>query len=432
MRITLPYGPETLSADIDWARPLGVLEVADVPEVPDVEGAIRRALDEPIGMPGRVFDFFNAGESVAILVSDAFRQTRADRFLPVLVNGLNEAGIPDGNIQIIFATGTHRAPTPAEQALILGPEIHGRLGGRAIVHNPHDPAELEYVGTTQRGTEVRVNRHALACDRLVATGAAVLHYFGGFGGGRKSILPGIASAETIARNHANNLDPHSDRLNPNVRIGVIDGNPVAEDMIEAARLVEVDFILNTVLNRHAQIAGVFAGELEAAHLAAADFARRLFAVSVEERTDLVVASAGPNKNFVQSHKALFNAWQALKPGGRIVLAARCPEGPGGEQFTKWLRRRDRADIIAGLREKAEINGQTALSTIEKAPSTIFVTEMPEEDVALLRGRKAPTLEAALEQARAELRAEGVENPTVYVMPSAAYTVPFLEEARTEV
>lgn len=428
MRTAVPYGADTLTADVDWAEPLGVIEVADAPELEDVEEGVRAALEHPIGLERSVFELVRPGETVAVVVSDAFRQTRADRFLPVLVNGLNDVGIPDDRIRIIFATGTHRAPTPVEQAAILGPEMYRRLGARAVVHNAHDEANLEYVGTTRRGTVVRINRHALACDRLIATGAVVLHYFGGFGGGRKSIVPGIAAAETIARNHANNLDPVSDRLNPDVRIGVLDGNPVAEDMMEAARLVQVDFILNTVLNRDAQIAGIFAGELEAAHRAAARRALELFAVPIERRADLVVASAGANKNFVQSHKALFNAWQAMNPGGRIVFAARCPEGLGGEQFVKWLRRRDRADIIAGLREKAEINGQTALSTIEKAPSALFVTELDEADVALLRGRKVPDLAAALERAREELRAADIERPTVYVMPSAGYTVPFPQDA----
>jgi nickel-dependent lactate racemase len=423
MRIEMPYGGDRVAADIDWGRSLGTLDVADAPALHDPAAAVEEALVNPIGLKGSLFDAVRPGESVALIVSDSFRQTRADQFLPILVDRLNAAGIRDEAMHVCFSTGTHRAPTPAEAERILGTELYRRFAPRAFAHDAHDSANLQFLGTTRRGTPVWVNKRVLACDRIVATGTVVLHYFGGFGGGRKSVVPGIAGVETISRNHSMNLDPHSDRLNPDVRIGALDGNPVAEDMLEAARFVPVDFILNTVLNRRGEIAAVFAGEMDAAHRVACQRAYDLYATPIRERADLVIASAGTAKNFVQSHKALFNAFQALKPGGRIVFVARCEEGPGGEQFVKWLRRRDRDDIIAGLRERAEINGQTALSTFEKAPSALFVTGMTAQDVALLRGRKADSLVEALNLARAELAASGIENPTVWRMPSAAYTVP---------
>lgn len=426
MTITLPYGKDTVSADLNWGRCLGTLDVADVPAVADVDRAVREAVAGPIGLDRPLGQIVRPGETVALIVSDSFRQTRADQFLAPLASVLNEAGIRDEDIHVIYATGTHRGPKPEEEVQILGAEMHRRLGARAVAHDPKDDANLECVGTTSRGTRVFINKRALACDRIIATGAVVMHYFGGFGGGRKAILPGIAGVETISHNHAMNLDPHSDRLNPQVRIGGLDGNPVAEDMLEGTRLIKVDFILNTVLNRRSEIAGVFAGELDAAHRVAAEFAHKLFAVPIAEKADLVIASSGATRNFVQSHKALFNAYQAMKPGGRIVFVVRSEEGLGGEQFVKWLRLGNRSSIIAGLRERSEINGQTALSSIEKAPSAIFVTEMTDDDVARLQGRKAPNLEAALALAREELQAAGIDHPTYHLMPSAAYTVPFTQ------
>jgi nickel-dependent lactate racemase len=209
-----------------------------------------------------------------------------------------------------------------------------------------------------------------------------------------------------------------------VRIGELDGNPVAEDMLEATRLIKVDCIINTVLNRDGEIAGVFAGELDAAHRVAAAFARDLYTVSIDEKADLVIASSGTTLNFVQTHKALYNSHQAVKPTGRIVLLAPCEEGLGGEQFAKWLRLGSREAIIAGLRRQSEINGQTALSTIEKTPITYLVTEMCEADVKLLGARRAASLDEAVHAARADLASVGVTEPSYYVMPSAAYTVPF--------
>lgn len=424
MVFDIPYGSRNLRfTPPGVVRWLDTLDIADTPELPGCDGAIRDAIRQPIGLNCGLDGIVKPGESVAIVVSDAFRQTRADQVLPILIDELNRAGIPDTAIQFLFATGVHRAPKPEEQARILGAAIYERFKMRAFPHDPRDDANLVTVGTTSRGTPVTINRRAVEANRRIVVGAVVFHYFGGFGGGRKSILPGIASADAIARNHSMNLDPIEDRLNPDVRIGVLDGNPVAEDMLEAAQLAGVDYTISTVLNRNARIAGIFAGELDAAHRAAAEYARTLFAAPIAERADVVVANAGPARNYVQSHKALYNAYQAVKPDGRIVFVARCEEGLGGEAFAKWIRLGNREMIIAGLRRNSEINGQTALSTIEKAPIALFVTDMEESDVLTLGGRKSPTLEQAMATVLSEL---GSRAPlTGYVMPSAAYTVPMM-------
>lgn len=422
--VNILYGESQLHARVAGGKCLGTLDIRDIPEVPNRLESIRRVLEHPIGMDESLFEAADAGETVALLVSDSFRQTRADQVLPVLIGGLVWAGVPEEAISITFATGMHRGPTPEEQEQILGKGLCRRFRGRLFVHDPRDRGNLVYVGTTRRGTRVEINRRVHESGRIIATGAVALHYFGGFGGGRKSVVPGIASVETIAHNHSMNLDPEEDRLDPAVAIGELDGNPVAEDMLEAARFTHVDGIVNTVLNREGAIAGLFAGEMDAAHRAATIFARNLFSVNIEARADLVIAASPSTRNYVQTHKALFNAYQALRPGGRIVLAAPCREGLGGEQFVKWLRLGSRSAIIAGLRAESEINGQTALSTVEKAPMTLFVSELAEKDVRLLGGRKAGTLQEAVDVALGELKGAGRGDPTYYVMPSAAYTVPF--------
>jgi len=281
------------------------------------------------------------------------------------------------------------------------------------------------VGETSRGTPVQINRRVHEAGRVIVTGRTVFHYFGGYGGGRKGMIPGIASLETIAYNHARNLHPTEDRRDPAVRIGGLEGNPVAEDMLEGARLCNPDLLINTVLNRHGDIARIFAGDLEAAHRAACQFAHDLYAVYIDEPADLVIASAGHAKNFIQSHKALFNAWQALKPNGRIILAAPAPEGLGNERFRYWLGLGTRHVIFSELREHAEINGQTALSIVEKAPQSILLSELNETDGGLLGMQRANTLEEALQRARNDLKEQSVGEPSCYLMPAAAYTVPFI-------
>jgi len=423
MHISLPYGQNCLEADLTWGRCLGALALAPAPPLADVPEALNRAVAHPIGLNRSLFDIVRRGETVAILVSDAFRHTGVDQLLPTLLAGLNRAGISENDILLVFATGSHRPPTPAEQKRILGTEIYERFHTRSIIHDPQDQKNLVRLGVTSRGTPVHINRRVYDCDRIIATGAVVLHYFAGFGGGRKSIVPGIAGLDTIAHNHALNLHPTEDRLDPAVRIGALDGNPVAEDMLEAARYAEVDFVINTVLNREGQIAGLFCGELEAAHRSAAEFARKVFAAPFKQRADFVIASAGGAKNFVQCHKALFNSYQTIKPGGRIIFAARSPEGFGNDQFARWMALGSRKTIIAELRQHAEINGQTALSVTEKAPSAILITDLTSEQAATLGAQKARSLEDALDRVRGDLTRAGVDEPTYYLMPSASYTVP---------
>lgn len=427
MKIQLPYGHEIAEAEIGWGIPLESLDIADVAPIDDLPAATVRALMKPIGGGPEFFDIVKPGESLAIIVSDSFRHTGVDQLLPTILAELANAGMSEEKIFFVFATGTHRGPTEDEKARILGTEVYRRFSARAFTHDPKDPEGLVALGTTRRGTRVTINRRVHEADRVLVTGAVVFHYFAGFGGGRKSVVPGVAGVQTIAQNHALNLDPNHDQLDPMVRIGGIEGNPVAEDMAEAASLLKVDYLINTVMNRNAQIAKIFGGDIVAAHRAACDYARTLYATGIDELADLVIASAGAAKNFIQSHKALFNAYQAMKPGGRIIFLCPAPEGYGGNRFAEWVRLASREAIIAELRKNAEINGQTALSTIEKAPHSYFVTKLSNDEVAALGACKAGTLQQALSLAFETFRARGIDRPTYRLMPSAAYTVPFFQE-----
>lgn len=429
MWLEVPYGAQTQTVHLDEdIRFLGTLEVAPAPALADVPGALDALLMNPIGQGGNPLDRVNPGDAVAIVVSDHCRKTSIDRLLPRLLQHLETRGVRAEDIRFLVATGSHRAPTPAELAWILGESVWKRFHTRVYPHDPRDPENLELVGETTRGTPVWINRRALDADHLIVTGAVVLHYFGGFGGGRKSIVPGLAGLETIARNHAMNLHPERDELDPRVAIGQMAGNPVAEDMLEAATMVPVSCLINTVLNQELTVAGLFVGDLEHAHAEACAFAQEMYAVPIAEEADLVIAASPHTGNFVQTHKALYNAFQAVKPNGRIVLAAPCPEGLGGEQFAQWLGLGSPEAIITELRKRAEINGQTALSTRQKSAITLFVTEMDDAAVSQLGGRRADSVAAAVSLALQEIRADGNPAPTLYSMPAAAYTVPFLDGA----
>ena len=422
---TIHYGQEELQFSIPGATYLDTLDITDSPALEDQKSALLEGLANPVGMTGHAFDNFQASDTVAIVVSDSFRQTKIDELLPDILSQLTERGIDPKNITFTFSTGTHRGPTPEEAIQILGDEVAADYAGQIYSHEHTDRDNLVHVGTTSRGTPVEVNKRVHESDRIILTGSVVLHYFGGFGGGRKSMVPGVASTKTIAHNHAMNLHPSEDVLDPNVQIGRTTSNPVAEDMLEATQLSHVDCIVNTILNRNNEIAHIFVGDLVEAHEAACATAYDTFASSITERSDIVIAASPSTKNFVQTHKALFNAYQAVKPEGRIILLTPCPEGIGGEQFKKWLRLGDRASIIAGLRKESEINGQTALSTREKAPIMLMLTEMIPEEVAMLGATKVENLDQAIQSALESLTESGISAPTYRLMPSAPYSVPVL-------
>ena len=427
MKIIIPYGDTTVEAEADWIRPLGTLEVGETVPLEDIPGAVQHGLTQPIG--GEALDRrLRPGGPVVIVVSDSFRKTGIDQILPALLAWLADRGVSEQSIAFLVATGSHRGPTPDELDEILGAAVHQRFAGRIHTHDPADRNNLVHLGTTSRGTPVSLNRFAATAGTLIVTGTVVLHYFGGFGGGRKAIVPGLAGLETIAANHALNLDPVEDTLNPDVAIGRMAGNPVAEDMLEATLLGPEAFLINTVLDRQGRIARIFMGDLVAAHEAACAFSASLYTVPICEPADLVIASAGSAKNFIQSHKSLYNASQALRPGGRILLATPAAEGYGGSKFAEWLALGSRGAIIAALRRNAEINGQTALSTLEKAQRTVFLTRMESSLVAAMGGRRAESLADALAMLRQDFAGEGIERPSCYIMPSASVTVPLLRPA----
>ncbi len=378
----------------------------------------------PAGAGSVVEDCIQPGESVCLVVSDQTRKTAVDRILPVLLRCLTGRGCKASDFFILVATGIHRPPTAEEIRRIIGAQIAQVFENRIFIHDPDDTANLVSIGKTRRGHDVRLNRRAAEAQRLVLLGAATYHYHAGFGGGRKSLIPGLAGRATIAYNHSLTLDPEQDRIQPGVEIGRLDGNPVSEEMLECARLHPPDFIVNTVLAPDGQLVGVFAGDVDLAHRAACGLVEQIDRVAIDRKADFVVADAGSAGNWIQAHKALFNAARAGQEAGRIILLAPCPEGLGNERFRYWVTRPTLAEIYRGLRQSPEVNGQTALSTRLRGARAMLITQLCARDVADLRIATVPDQEAAICLMLAELARAGIKRPTYYLMPEAMAIVPF--------
>ena len=362
------------------------------------------------------------GESVVLVVSDQTRKTGLDEILPLLWSRWRAAGVRRTDLSLLVACGSHRGPTSDELRTILGASAHKELADRVVVHDGFT-SPCTRLGVTTRGTPVEIADVAVRADAVVTVGTVLFHYFAGLSGGPKSIVPGIASSTTIAANHSLTIDREGRRPDPRVQIGRLQGNPVAEDLREAAALLPVRASVQTVRHPHGYLAGVFVGRPAEAHRLACETAVRVFGCPVARKADLVVARAGPARTWLQSHKSLVNASRAVNRDGVIVLIAPCSEGVGSESLSRWLARGTPEEVIAGISGSADINGQTALSTMVRGRQAVLVSQLPESTAREMHMQPARTLEAGLRAARTRLGCLGVSAPRVRCMPEAWVTVP---------
>ena len=419
--MNLKYGRDTISCDIDRFEPLTLPRVTP----PAPEEVIRRALAEPIGsnVLSRVV---RPGERVVIVTSDITRYTASEIYLPILVEELNGAGIPDDDIEIVIALGIHRKQTVTEHKKILG-ELYGRI--TVSDHECDDPAHLVDLGSTSSGLPVKMNRTVVEADRLIVTGTVGIHYFAGFGGGRKSLVPGVASRETCMATHFAIFNPpETGGKHPAARPGNLEKNPVHRAILEAARIVAPDFIFNTVLTPDKRILRAFAGEMDEAHLAACAAARELYMIEIPAGAELAVVSCGgypKDINFIQSHKALDYGVRALKPGGTIILLAECADGFGYPTFFDWFRYQDLEEFETALRAEYQINGQTAHATLEKARRfrVILVSSLNRSETETMGMEKAENLDEALAMAYDKLPPQ----PTTVVIPDGGTVLPIIAD-----
>ncbi len=386
---SLPFG----AAEVPIPQhPFRLDEIVPPRSRPAAGTPVELALDRPIASPP-LGESFRGARRVLVVVSDGTRKTGSAEFLPWVVRRIHEAT----RAEIVFAvaSGIHRPPTDEEIDHILGPSLRGRFP--VLRHDP-DSADLVEVGQTRAGTPVRVHPALRSHDRIVLTGAAGFHYYAGFSGGRKALVPGMASRETVSRNHLRSLTREG-RRHPLARAGRLDGNPVHRDMVDGAALVGPHFLVNSVLDDAGRVERLFCGHWRRAHEAACRFVRATRCVRVSPR-ELVIASAGgepSDLNLIQSHKAFEAAMGALRPGGVLVLVARCREGAGHPDFLPWFRFEREDDHVAELRRAFQVYGQTALSWIRKASSCrlILVSDLPASLVRSLRADPAADLAEAL-------------------------------------
>ena len=417
--IQLGYGRTSIALEYDVAR-FKVLTSSETLSRPLSDVELGDALDTPIDSAA-LDHLVEAGDRVLIVTSDATRATGSAQIVNLLVRRLIANGVHPSDIAIIFATGIHRPVRADEKAELLTPFIAQRIS--TIDHDAYDASQLIQPGVTERGTPVEVNRALKEFSKVILTGAVGFHYFAGFSGGRKSICPGLASAQTIESTHMLALDFERGGRRNGVGAGRLSGNAVHQECERVAGIIDPVFSINAIVDERGRCEKVFAGHWRTAHARACEDYAASHSIRLSEKRQLVVVSCGGSPydlNLIQAHKALDMAAAACLDGGMIVLVAECAEGLGRPDFLKWFESDDSRALENRLREAYAVNGQTAWALLTKAERfrVHLVSKLPNEEVQKMRMIPARSIEEALSNSPASTRG--------YLMPRGAALLPVVD------
>lgn len=371
------------------------------------------------------------GDKVAVIVSDVTRLVRTAEFLPVIISEINAAGVPDEDITIIVATGTHRAHTHDEDIAVCGKDIVKRI--KIHQHDSRNNEELTDLGVTSFGTPILIDSYVAEADKVIITGAVSLHPMAGFGGGRKAVMPGVSGHATIMHNHAIALAPKvGDGCNPLCETGLLEGNPLHEDMVEVTKKLDPAFLVNMVFTPEGKLHEVVAGHWYKAWEKGCKDLVAMAGVPIKELADVVFASAGgspKDMNLYQSCKAHMNAVFAVKKGGIMILTLECPDIKEPAIFTDWFSKSDVLQFEKDVRADFSIPAFVAFKTrcIVNSLTTYLVTK-PENFEFVRQTSQIPV--ASLEEAwlltQQELAKQGKDDYKITIMGHASATMPVLE------
>lgn len=374
--IQLAYGDKHLNIELPEQHTAAIITPHHLAVAREDSDIVARALANPINSPSlKSIIEHKQSKNAVIVVNDITRPTPYELILPPLLAEIEGAGIARDNITLVIAVGIHRPHSEMDNLAIFGDDICQQYR----IEN-HDPdSNLKSLGKLSNGMDLEINKTVAEADLLITTGVVTLHYFAGYSGGRKSILPGIASRSTIEANHKMMNDPRS-------RLGNYEDNPVSDLMIEAARKVGVDYIVNVVLHSHHEIAYCAAGDLEHAWLEAVKYCEQMNVVEIDGAADIVIASCGgypKDINMYQAQKAMDASVLAVKPGGTIILLAECREGYGEETFADWIAQAAcPQDIVQRFHHHFELGGHKAFAIcrIIESVEVYLLSELSDQSV----------------------------------------------------
>jgi lactate racemase len=419
MKVNLAYGQGCLPVELPDDR-VTVIEPAPIPALEDERAAVIAALEHPIAAQP-LLDWIRPDDRICIVFTDITRATPNDRLIPWLLEHLRRH--PRERITLLNSLGTHRPNTRAELEKMLTPAVVHDY--RVINHECENPKELVALGTMRDGTPALINRHLVEADVRIITGFIEPHFFAGFSGGPKGIIPGVAGLKTVMSNHGYKNIHH-----PDSTFGVTLGNPLWEEIRDVATRVGASFLLNVTLNEQRRITGVFAGHLIEAHQQGAEFVRRSAMQKVPAPFEVVVTtnSGYPlDLNLYQAVKGMSAGARILHPGGTLVMACECREGvPPQSAFEQFLHSVSGPDeILSKLATPGFVwpeQWQAHIQAlIQKKAEVHFFSSLPDKTVRAAHLHPCPDISAFVSQ---ELDRLG---PTarVAVLPQGPLTIPYL-------
>lgn len=412
MKIDFGFGTGVQSVEVPDKNLLGILMANDVPKGLMNEEEVRRALENPIGTP-RLKDIVKPGEKIAIITSDITRPCPTYRIMPPLLDELYSAGCRPEDITLVFALGSHRRHTPAEML-----KLAGQRAINEIECVDSDPDNCVHIGVTDCGTPVDITRVVAEADRRICLGNIEYHYFAGYSGGAKAIMPGSSTPAAIQANH-------SMMVRDECCAGNLDGNPLRQDIEQAAAMTGVDFIVNVVLDEHKQIVRAVAGDLVKAHREGCKFLDGMYMKPIDARADIVIVSQGgapKDLNLYQTQKALDNAKHAVKKGGTIILIGSCKEGLGSKVFEEWLMAAPTAhSMIERIGREFQLGGHkaAAIAMVLENAEIYLVSDMADDFVESIFLKPAHSAQEAFDKAMQRLGPDA----TVLCMPYGGSTLP---------
>jgi nickel-dependent lactate racemase len=348
MQYTLPYGKTSQTVTISENYSVEYVSGKKIDTPPSFEKLVSQAFDQPLDTP-LLSDLVRSGDSVVIVVDDHTRPCPSKQLLPIVLGELKKGGIVNSDITILIGTGTHKPPTLDQLIELLGKSIVQKY---KVISNDNKNSSYVTVGSSTFGHDIKIHKTYVESDVKIVISDIEYHYFAGYGGTRKSILPGIASAETIQKNHAMMFEEYA-------TTGCREKNPISVEMDEALSFADCDFMIGAVLNQTHDIVGLWTGDTQQVMDKGVELVDRLFTKKIRKRPDVIITAADGSPhdiNLYQALKAVHTASKVIRDGGIIMLVAECAQGLGNDVYQTWLKKYKNSEEIKKALQKKFIIG----------------------------------------------------------------------------
>jgi len=412
MKLEFGYGKGFQYVEVPEKNLLHILTANEMHHAFRDEAAVRYALENPVGAP-RLCRVVRPGQKIAVITSDISRPLPSYQVLPPVLEELHRAGVDLNDVTVVFGLGSHRKHTEEEKQRLVGKQVWNTV--RCVDSDPDDCVQM---GITQRGTPVDITRVVAEADVRICLGNIEFHYFAGYSGGAKAIMPGVSTPAAIQANHRLMVQTAA-------CAGRLEGNPIREDIEEAGKICGIDYIVNAVLDEHKKIVYCVAGDAVAAHREGCRYLDTMYRKEISQRADIVIVSQGgapKDANLYQTQKALDNAKHAVKKGGTIILIGACQEGMGSERFSSWLTQAPTAHaMVERIGREFQLGGHkaAAIGMVLEDAQIDLISEMDPAFVRSIFLNPRETAQVAFDKAMERYG----ENATVIAMPFGGATLP---------